>query len=82
MKINWTVRLKNSVWLMSFLSFIVATVYQFLAMFEIAPAVSQDSVMQIVAAVLQLLGLLGVIVDPTTKGMGDSERALGYTEPN
>lgn len=82
MKINWTVRFKNKVWLTSFVSFVVATLYQLLAMFDVAPIVTQGEVMQIVAAVLQLLSLLGVIVDPTTKGMGDSERALAYTEPN
>lgn len=82
MKINWTVRFKNKVWLTSFISFVVATLYQLLAMFDVAPIVTQGEVMQIVAAVLQLLSLLGVIVDPTTKGMGDSERALKYTEPN
>ncbi len=31
--------------------------------------------------VLTFLGLIGVIVDPTTAGLGDSERALGYVEP-
>lgn len=82
MKINWTVRFKNKVWLTSFVSFVVATLYQLLAMFDVAPIVTQGEVMQIVAAVLQLLSLLGVIVDPTTKGLGDSERALAYTEPN
>ena len=82
MKINWTVRFKNKVWLTSFVSFVVATLYQLLAMFDVAPIVTQGEVMQIVAAVLQLLSLLGIIVDPTTKGMGDSERALAYTEPN
>lgn len=82
MKINWIVRFKNKVWLTSFVSFVVATLYQLLAMFDVAPIVTQGEVMQIVAAVLQLLSLLGVIVDPTTKGMGDSERALAYTEPN
>ena len=82
MKINWTVRFKNEVWLTSFISFVVATLYQLLAMFDVAPIVTQGEVMQIVAAVLQLLSLLGIIVDPTTKGMGDSERALAYTKPN
>lgn len=82
MKINWTVRFKNKVWLTSFVSFVVATLYQLLAMFDVAPIVTQGEVMQIVAAVLQLLSLLGVIVDPTTKGLGDSERALGYKVPN
>lgn len=80
--INWKVRFKNKVWLAAFITFLVSTVYQFLAMFEIAPAITQDAVMQIVAAVLQLLSLLGVVVDPTTKGLRDSERAMGYNEPN
>ena len=31
--------------------------------------------------VLTFLGLIGVIVDPTTAGLGDSDRALGYVEP-
>ena len=81
MKINWTVRFKNGTWLGSFIGFIVATIYQLLAMFDIAPVITQSEIMQIVAAVLQLLGLLGVITDPTTKGVGDSERALKYTDP-
>lgn len=80
--INWKVRFKNKVWLMAFLTFVVSTVYQLLNMFEVVPALTQDAVMQTVAAVLQLLSLLGVVVDPTTKGLGDSDRALGYGEPN
>ena len=31
--------------------------------------------------VLTFLGRIGAIVDPTTAGIGDSERAMGYTEP-
>lgn len=81
MKINWTVRFKNKVWLTSFVSFVVATLYQLLAMFDVAPIVTQGEVTQIVAAVLQLLSLLGVIVDPTTKGLGDNERVLKFTDP-
>lgn len=81
MKINWTVRLKNKVWLSSFLAFVVSTIYTLLGMLDIAPAVTQDSVLQVISAVLQLLGLLGVITDPTTPGVSDSARALEYTEP-
>jgi phi LC3 family holin len=82
MQINWKVRFKNKVWLMAFLTFAVSTVYQLLGLFDIVPTLTQDAVMQAVAAILQLLSLLGVVVDPTTKGLGDSERALTYTEPN
>lgn len=28
-----------------------------------------------------IIAILGVIVDPTTKGIGDSERALTYKKP-
>lgn len=31
--------------------------------------------------VLTFLGLIGVIVDPTTAGLRDSEQAMGYEEP-
>ena len=43
--------------------------------------VTQDAVLQLVTAVLQVLSLLGLIVDPTTAGVADSQRALGYEEP-
>lgn len=81
MKINWKVRLKNKVWLSSFLAFVVSTIYTLLGMLDIAPNVTQDSVLQVISAVLQLLGLLGVVADPTTPGIEDSERALAYVEP-
>ena len=29
-----------------------------------------------------VIAIIGVFVDPTTKGIGDSTRALGYTKPN
>ena len=80
--INWKVRFKNKVWLTAFVSFLISTVFQLLGMFEIALPVTQDTVAQVAATALQLLSLLGIIVDPTTKGMDDSVRAMEYTEPN
>lgn len=82
MQINWKVRFKNKVWLTAFITLSVSTVYQLLALFDVATALTQDAVLQAAAAILQLLSLLGVVVDPTTKGLGDSERALGYDQPN
>ena len=81
MKINWTVRLKNKVWLATMISFLISTVYQWLGYFDIAPVVTQDAVLQLASAVLQILSLLGLIVDPTTVGVADSERAMKYEEP-
>ena len=81
MKLNWKVRFKNKVWLGSFCSLIIGFVYSMLALFDIFPEVTQSLVLQLLNQVLTFLGLIGVIVDPTTAGIGDSERALGYEEP-
>lgn len=81
MKLNWKVRFKNKVWLGSFFSLVVGFVYSLLALFDVFPAVTQNLVVQLLNQVLTFLGLIGVIVDPTTAGVGDSERAMGYSEP-
>lgn len=81
MKINWKVRFQNKVWLGSFFSLIVGFVYSLLALFDVFPAVTQNMVVQLLNQVLTFLGLIGVIVDPTTAGIGDSERAMGYETP-
>lgn len=79
--INWKVRFKNKVWLGSFFSLVVGFVYSMLGLFGVFPAVTQNVVMQLINQVLTFLGLIGVIVDPTTAGIGDSQRAMSYDEP-
>ena len=81
MKINWKVRFKNKVWLGSFFSLVVGFIYSLLALFDVVPAVTQNLVIQLLNQVLTFLGLIGVIVDPTTAGLEDSDRAMGYEEP-
>ena len=81
MKLNWKVRFKNKVWLGSFCSLIIGFVYSMLALFDVFPEVTQSLVLQLLNQVLTFLGLIGVIVDPTTAGLGDSDRAMGYEEP-
>ena len=81
MKLNWKVRFKNKIWLGSFLSLIVSFVYSMLGLFDIFPDVTRNNVIEILNQILTFLGLIGVLVDPTTAGLGDSERAMGYEEP-
>ena len=81
MKLNWKVRFKNKVWLGSFCSLVIGFVYSMLALFDVFPQVTESIVLQLLNQVLTFLGLIGVIVDPTTAGLGDSERAMGYLEP-
>ena len=81
MKINWKVRFKNKVWLTSFITLIVSFVYSILQMLDITPSFAKGMVMQIINQALMILSMMGVIVDPTTEGLGDSKRALSYEEP-
>lgn len=78
MKINWKIRLKNKAWLAAVLALFVTFAFDALALFDIAPQVTQDSVMQVVNALLTLLAGLGIIIDPTTPGTADSDRAMTY----
>lgn len=81
MKINWKVRFQNKAWLTAFISLIVGFIFNMLKLFDIVPSFSENLVMNIVGEVLQFLGLIGVIVDPTTVGVQDSNRAMEYEKP-
>ena len=81
MKINWKVRFKNKTWLTMFISLIVGFVFNMLKIFGIVPVITENMVMNIVGQVLTFLGLIGVVVDPTTAGIEDSNRAMTYEEP-
>lgn len=81
MKINWKVRFRNPTWLTMFVSLIVGFTFNVLKMFDVVPSITENQVMEIVSQVMTFLGLIGVLVDPTTAGIGDSARALNYEEP-
>lgn len=81
MKINWKVRFKNKVWLGCFIAAIVSFIFTILAMFDIYPIITEDQIMRVVNSVLMVMSMTGLLIDPTTNGVGDSERALGYDEP-
>lgn len=81
MKVNWKVRFKNKAWLASFFAAILTFVYTMFGMFDIYPEVTKNDIGEIISSVLMFLSLMGVIVDPTTAGLNDSVRAMGYNEP-
>lgn len=74
-KINWKLRLQNKVTLIAIIGAIFLMAQQF--GLEI-PQNIQDGVNTFV----YILVLLGVVNDPTTAGLTDSERALKYYHPN
>ena len=79
--INWKVRFKNKTWLISFVVTVLAFIYQILGLFEITPAISQNDVVQLITLIVNMLAAVGVVVDPTTAGVGDSQRAMTYDSP-
>lgn len=81
MKINWKVRFKNKTWLCTFIVAVVALIYQVLEICGIAPSLSSETVNSVIFAVVDIFVMLGVVIDPTTPEVNDSERALNYTVP-
>ena len=72
--LNLKIRLKNKTFVITMMTTIIAFVYQLLAQFEIVPKITQDQTIQVL--MLNILAGLGILVDPTTDGLKDSERVL------
>ena len=90
MKINWKVRLKNKLFLASLASQTALLVQGILAglvgldvMHINLDTVSVDTkiILGVIDGTLGYLSFLGIITDPTTGGVKDSEQAMTYEEP-
>ena len=82
--INWTVRIKNHDFWKGLIPAVLLLIQAVAAVFGISIDLGDlgNKLLAVVNAVFVLLAILGIVVDPTTKGVGDSARALEYTEPN
>lgn len=69
-------------WL-SLIPLLLLLIQQIAAIFGVSLdfGVLQEQLVAIIGTVFALLALLGIVVDPTTEGFGDSERALTYERP-
>ena len=81
MKINWKLRFKNKTILLSLFGVVVTFIYQILSIIGITVPISEDNISQLIALFINILVAVGVIVDPTTEGISDSERAMSYNIP-
>ena len=81
--INWKIRLMNKQFWLSLIPALALTAQAVAAVFgwEIDLTTAVGKLLTVVNTVFALLVVLGIVVDPTTEGVGDSERALGYNEP-
>lgn len=72
--INWKLRFKNKATLIAIASTVILLAQQLGLKLP-------DNIEDVVNTVLTLLVLLGVVNDPTTAGLKDSETALTYDKP-
>ncbi len=79
--INWKLRIKNKTTLVSLIAAIIAFIYQICGILGIVPMVAEDDVTQLLSLIINILGGIGIVVDPTTKGITDSNQAMSYDNP-
>lgn len=82
--INWKVRIKNKAFWLALIPAILVLIQVVAAVFGYSLDLSDlgNKLLEVVNAVFVLLTILGIVVDPTTKGVKDSTQALTYKQPN
>lgn len=81
--INWKVRFKNKRFVIAFIAGLLLLVKQVSVLFgyNLNTELFSTNINNVVDAVFLLLGLLGIVNDPTTQGFSDSEQAMTYEKP-
>ena len=83
MKINLKVRIKNKAFWLAVIPAVALVAQAVAAVFgySINLTTLVGKLQAVVNAVFALLVILGIVVDPTTDGINDSNRAMSYDEP-
>ncbi|GAA0057862.1 phage holin [Streptococcus canis] len=82
-KINWQVRLANKTFWLTAIPAFALLVQAILQVFGIKYDFGDlvNNLLVVVNTAFAFLVILGLVNDPTTKGLSDSEKAMTYTEP-
>lgn len=85
MKVNWKVRIANPTFCRSLIAAVGTVVVAVAALWGVDASGAVEGWVSglgaVVVAVFGVLNVLGVVADPTTDGLCDSERAMGYEAP-
>nr|DAV08295.1 MAG TPA: holin [Bacteriophage sp.] len=81
--INWKVRLKNKQFWLALIPAVLLLAQAAAGVFGYALDLGGlgDKFLAVVNALFVVLSILGIVTDPTTRGVGDSTQALTYKEP-
>lgn len=82
--INWKVRLGNKAFWLAIIPALLVLAQSVGAVFGYTLDFGElgNKLAAVIEAVFMVLALLGIVNDPTTRGLCDSERAMGYQKPN
>lgn len=83
MNINWTVRIKNKAFWVAIIPAVLMLIQCVASVlgFTLDLGALGDKLLAVIEAVFMVLGIVGIVNDPTTKSLNDSEQAMTYTEP-
>ena len=83
-KINWKVRVLNKTFWLTLVPALALLLQTFLAVFSVKIELGEtiDKLLVFINALFGVFIIVGIVNDPTTAGLSDSERALTYTEPS
>ena len=83
MKINWKVRIKNKNFWITIIPAVLLLIQLIASTFGINLELGElgEKLLAIVNSIFGILAILGIITDPTTFGIADSDQALTYEEP-
>lgn len=83
MNINWKVRIKNKAFWLALIPALLLLIQAVAYVFGFALDLSEmgDKLLAVVNALFAVLAILGIVTDPTTKGVGDSAQAMLYDKP-
>ena len=81
--INWKVRLKNKNFWLSLIPALLLLIQAVAYVFGFSLDLSElgDKLLAVVNALFAVLAILGVVTDPTTAGLSDSNLAMMYEKP-
>ncbi len=81
--INWKVRAKNKTFWLALVPAFLLLIQAVAQVFNISLDFTNlnKDLLGVVNALFTVLAIVGVVADPTTKGVGDSMQALTYSKP-
>lgn len=83
MKINWRVRIKNKAFWIAIIPAALLLIQAILSVFGVNLDMGDlgNKLLTVVNTAFAVLSILGIVNDPTTASLSDSNKAMTYSEP-